>query len=305
MSLSGVGAVSGQLVNVGLGTEADIPEGGLGGKIALIQRGDVTFDEKVKRVQDAGAVAAVVYNNAAGLFSGQLSTQASIPAVGVSQEDGEFIEGLLEAGQVEGTVSVIVEERESRNVIAEKPGTEPDGGVVVVGGHFDTVPDVPGANDNGSGIAVMIAIAREIAGRTYPFTVRFVPFGAEELGLLGSRHYVSGQSAEEMEDIILMINLDALGTGPSVGLLGDNARVAVLIMYGVDNGIAAGQRFGLRGSSSDHASFQDAGVPVVFFLADDFSRIHTPQDRLEFVQPQLLGEHATLAIALLDMLAAQ
>ena len=50
-------------------------------------------------------------------------------------------------------------------------------------------------------------------------------------------------------------------------------------------------------------SFQQEGIPAVFFLADDFSRIHTPEDKLDFVQPELMGNSAALAIALLDSLA--
>ena len=204
---------------------------------------------------------------------------------------------------VEATVTVMIEERPSRNVIAEKPGTDPNGGVVILGGHFDTVPDVPGANDNGAGTALVMAIAKEIAGKSYPFTVRLVPFGSEELGLLGSREYLRSISPDEIDDIIVMMNFDALGTGPTVGLLGDEVFVSDLIDYGADHGIAVERRFGIRGASSDHASFQNAGVPVLFFLADDFSRIHTSQDRLEFIDEELLGQHAVLGVAMLDMLA--
>ena len=72
---------------------------------------------------------------------------------------------------------------------------------------------------------------------------------------------------------------------------------------GEENGVRVEHRFGVAGASSDHASFSEAGIPVAFFVADDISRIHTSQDRLEFVQPKLMGESAALGIALLDILA--
>ena len=55
--------------------------------------------------------------------------------------------------------------------------------------------------------------------------------------------------------------------------------------------------------SSDHAAFHDVGIDHIFFLGEDFSRIHTPDDKLEFVQTELLGNAAFLGMALLDMLA--
>lgn len=101
---------------------------------------------------------------------------------------------LMTGGDVEATVSVIMETRQSRNVIAELTGPMESERTVVLGGHFDTVPNVPGANDNGSGIATLLGVAREAADRSYPFTLRFVAFDSEEVGLFGSRHYVGSLS---------------------------------------------------------------------------------------------------------------
>ena len=59
---------------------------------------------------------------------------------------------------------------------------------------------------------------------------------------------------------------------------------------------------GFRGGSSDHVSFRDAWVPVIFFRADDTSRIHTPEDTMEFINPSLLGDTASLVLDLLESL---
>ena len=93
----------------------------------------------------------VIYNNLPGNFQGVLSNPASIPAVSISQDDGLEIEELLSTGAVEAAVSVIEELLSSRNVVAEKSG--PGDAVVVLGAHYDTVPNIAGANDNASGTA--------------------------------------------------------------------------------------------------------------------------------------------------------
>ena len=304
MTLSGIGRSSAVLVNAGRAFEEDVVPGSLDGKIALIQRGVITFEAKVTRVTEAGALGAVIYNNEVGLFGGRLTRQARIPVVAITRASGEAILGLMEAGEVEATLSTAVETRDTQNVIAERPGTSANAEAVILGGHYDTVPNVPGANGNGSGIASLVTIAREASGKTYPFSLRFIAFGSEELGLLGSLHYVDSLSPEDQESVVVMMNFDALGTGEVVGVLGDFDLSGDVVEYALDHDIDAERRFSLGpGSSSDHASFQRAGIPVVFFLADDFSRIHTSEDKLEFVQPELLGGSAALAVALLDMLA--
>ena len=81
--------------------------------------------------------------------------------VGLREYSDTLLE-LMGTRDVEVTVSVASTARDTQNVVADKPGTDSDGGVVILGGHYDTVPDVPGANDNGSGIATLITIAREV-----------------------------------------------------------------------------------------------------------------------------------------------
>jgi aminopeptidase YwaD len=303
ITLSGDGTPTGLLVDVGLATAGDVPEEGLAGKIALVERGIIAFEEKVTRVADAGAIGVVIYNNRPGLFRGNLAARSSIPVALISRTDGNALLSLMAGADVEATVSIVHEMRPARNVIATKPGTADDGRVVVLGAHFDTVPDVEGANDNGSGTATILTIAAEIADRSYPFKVLFVAFGAEELGLLGSRHFVDALSREERRMIVAMLNFDALGTGPVIGVLG-SARLADTVADAADaEGLTMERRGPIQGGASDHALFIDASIPAVALVADDFSRIHTANDTLEFVDRSLLGTAAALGIATLDALA--
>jgi aminopeptidase YwaD len=182
-------------------------------------------------------------------------------------------------------------------VIAERKG--PGDAVVVLGGHYDTVAEVSGANDNASGTAVLLTIARMLEDVDLPFTLRIIPFGSEELGLLGSRFYVQSLSEEELTNTKAMLNFDALATGPGVEVFGDEDITAMVSAIGSDIGIDVAVTRGLRGSTSDFASFREAGVPYLMFSGDDGSRIHTNQDTIEFVQPEMLGGAAATAVALL------
>ena len=303
MYLTAMGEATGGLAHVDLALEEDIPSEGLDGKIALVRRGEIRFEEKIRRVSEAGAAGALVYNNEPGLFSGRLETQSRIPVVTTSRETGDDILALIEDGDVEATIAVTNERLRSQNVIADMPGS--DGRVVVVGGHYDTVPGVPGANDNGSGIASIVAAAEEIAGADYPFTVRFIAFGAEELGLYGSGHYVQSLSEEERSSIVAMLNYDALAGSDLLGVTGDSELQTTAVEVAGEAGIDLRRRLLPRNWGSDHMSFIDAGIPAVFFMDNEFSRIHTPQDKLEFINKDLLGQSAAIGLALLDHLAAR
>ena len=178
-----LGVERGPLVHVGLARAEDVATDSLTGQVALIERGIITFREKVDRVSRAGAVAAVIYNNLPGIFQG-VSGGTSIPAVSISSENGARLLDLLAGQEVRATLSVEQETLPSRNVVATKSGAGDN--VVVLGGHYDTVADIAGANDNASGTAVLLTLARQLVEKDFPFELRFIAFGSEELGLLGS-----------------------------------------------------------------------------------------------------------------------
>ena len=95
------------------------------------------------------------------------------------------------------------------NIIVSKVGSSPDLKPVLIGAHYDTVANGPGANDNGSGCSALLEIARLIAGTSFPRTVVMVFFAFEEPGLIGSQQYVSKLSPEEMPSAVYI--LDTIG----------------------------------------------------------------------------------------------
>lgn len=294
---AGLGEVSGALTPVGLAMPGDLPDAGLEGRIALAKRGVITFQSKADNVFAAGAVGLVVYNNVSGIFQGVLAAQAESPVISLSKEDGEAIEALIAESEVNASIALTLEDLPSQNVIAEKKG--PGDAVVVLGGHYDSVPGISGANDNASGTAVLLAIAEGLVEVDLPFTLRFVPFGSEELGLLGSQHYVQSLSDDELDQIKVMLNLDAVGSGTGVSVFGAGDFTGLASEIGSGIGVDVAVTRGISGGSSDFASFQAAGVPFLMLYGDDFSRIHSDLDTLEFVRPELLGEVMAITMALL------
>ena len=301
INLSAWGAVAGAIADAGHAFEGDMPAAGLDGRVALIERGSITFEEKVNRVADAGAVAAIVFNNELGLFYGAFSNPSDIPAVAVSQEDGRALLALMEAGEVTANVSVAGEESQSRNVIGERRAAASDAPTVILGAHYDTVPDTEGASDNGSGLSTLLTIAAHTADTDYPFTVRIILFGAEEIGLFGSRHYVDGMSEEQIENTLAMLNFDALGSGDSLMVIGDPGLVAQAQTIG--DGLGLDIRIERGDWGSDHAPFQAVGIPALFLISDDLSRINSPWDTMPHINPSLLGRSVEIGISLLEWLA--
>ena len=96
------------------------------------------------------------------------------------------------------------------NVIADLPGTGCSEKVFVVGAHYDTVNTTPGADDDASGVAGMLEMARVLRSRPLPMTVRFVGFAFEEIGLLGSRQMAT-QLADAGTDVVGMVSLEMIG----------------------------------------------------------------------------------------------
>ena len=270
------GTKIGTLVHTGKAFEDDIPPEGLQGKIALIERGTITFQEKVDRVAEAGAVAAIIFNNEQGNFRGTFLSHSTIPAISLARADGLELLDMIDRGETKATVSVEEISLPSRNVIAEKPGGSESGGAVIVGAHYDTTPDTQGANDNGSGLSVAMTMAELTADTDYPFTVRFILFGAEEIGLFGSRHYVDALTDEEIADTIAMLNFDVPGSGERLDFIGSPELTDHATDIAADIGAKAADAGLPEGVGSDHTPFHEAGVPIIFILADDLSRINSP-----------------------------
>ena len=200
------------------------------------------------------------------------------------------------------------------NVVGVLPGTDPAlaGEAVVIGAHYDHLGRVdgvihPGADDNASGTAVAVGLARAFAaaggmGRT----LVVVLFGAEELGLIGSGHYVANPVVP-LARTVAMVNFDMVG----------RLRDRPVSVAGGDSGSdlralasEAAQKEGitvnLQGSPfgpSDHSKFYDAGVPVLFFHTGSHDDYHRPTDTADKINADGMARVAAVAVRVIERLA--
>jgi putative aminopeptidase FrvX len=204
---------------------------------------------------------------------------------------------------------------DSRNVIASLSGGQRPEYKIVVGAHMDTKSKTgpcPGANDNATGCAVVLELARVLAGnrRNVP-TVGFVFFGGEEIAPggggddhhFGSRRYVAGLSPEARSSIKGMISVDMVGFGPTFLVRNMKKAPQALVNLLLEHGRARGLSYlADTGSSglSDHEPFERAGIPSAWIEYRNDENIHGPGDTTAHVDPSKVGNTGQLLQGFLE-----
>ena len=179
----------------------------------------------------------------------------------------------------------------SRNVIAVIPGTEKPEEEIIIGGHYDSVRFSTGVYDNGAGSVAVMELLHHFAENPPKRTVRFIWFGSEEIGLVGSKYYSDNH---DLSNVRLMFNMDVGGPilGVNVGFVtGDKAAVGYVDGLLKENGYAF--RVEQHIQSSDSTPFTDHDVPTVNFFrgaAPGAGRMHTRADTLAFLSAEGLGK---------------
>lgn len=279
-------------------TVGDYAGADLSGQIALVSRGTCSFGEKAVAAKGAGAEAVIIYNNVDGALNGTLGgvDPASAPATGVTQAEGQALLEKMSAGPVKMTLTLTktLEERQTFNVIAETK-TGRDDNVVMLGAHLDSVGDGPGINDNGSGTAGILETAVQL-GKVNKLNnkVRVAFWGAEELGLLGSDHYVADLQDNDpaaLDDIATYLNFDMIASPNHIIGVYDADESTYEAPVEVPEGSAATEKVltdyfdGTNqpwvdtefSGRSDYSAFINAGVPAsgLFTGADG---VKTPEE---------------------------
>ena len=188
----------------------------------------------------------------------------------------------------------------SFNVIAWRGEALPDR-CIVVGAHYDSVAGTGGANDNASGVGVLIEAALCLMEIELPLPIIYVAFGSEEGSHAGSKHFVANLGGLSVAG---MINLDSVGAdaGLEIGSYGD-----------VDPWLAnhcqdAAESLGFTlsdthfGGKSDYASFTDAGIPVACFARTDQPTAHTPDDDMSRITRSGMAEIGGILVLALTRL---
>ncbi|MGB5105807.1 MAG: M28 family peptidase [Candidatus Zixiibacteriota bacterium] len=173
------------------------------------------------------------------------------------------------------------------NVVAVKPGAKYPQIEILVGAHYDGVTTSPAADDNGSGTAGVLEIARALADTPTEVTLKFITFDAEEWGLYGSYHYADAAAARG-DDILLMFNMDMIAhiTNTNRASIHHGTNTTFANMW---QGIAQ-TSFGINGalsgnsSGSDHYPFTQQGYPAVFIIEYNFSTVyHSARDSTTYM----------------------
>lgn len=272
-----------------VGRAADFASVDVKGAIAIVRRGEIRFLEKAENAAAAGAVGLIIVNIEPGnLSGGALGGEAKIPVLALSGERGGPLLERARSERLKASLNVNTRQRvvTGRNVVAHLKGvTRPS---VLLGGHYDSVLGAPGANDNASGTAVVLEIARNLSGTSLARQAWFVAFDGEEDGLHGSRAFLSGTKPQFLSGLKAMLNFDMVGVNDNLRVGGASSLTAVT--KAVDRSVSTFKAYG----GSDHAPFANAGVPVLFFYRGQEPNYHTPNDKQ--VDSRLLDETARVGL---------
>jgi aminopeptidase YwaD len=241
--------------------------------------------------------------------------QLAVPTVMIGGADAPAFERLAEE-HPELKVRLTLDARlmphaHSYNVVADLPGTG-DGKTVLVTCHHDTEYNCPGAVDNASGVQGMVELARRFVKNPPGRPLRFVAFGAEELMLLGAKHYARElQENGAIKEIDAIVNLDMLAcNAPTwINVTQDDKEFKVRVTR-VFERLGVFERYGdVRWElppwpTSDHAPFTEAGVPTLFisYEGQRYPHLHLPSDTVDKVDRELLELSIDAVYAILEEL---
>jgi len=186
------------------------------------------------------------------------------------------------------------------NVVAEPPGFDPLRPHLIVGAHLDTVPQSPGAVDNATGVGIVIELARLAALDPPSIPVLFVAFGGEEArvpkgGLHGSKAFVAALGAKKRAAVVGVIVIDRAGTGSRVPVctVSEASQAFAHEVLNVARRVHV-PAFSCDNGSSDHVSFDRAGLRAIRIGPDDFREYHTPRDVPSILVPAQAQRMGTL-----------
>jgi aminopeptidase YwaD len=178
----------------------------------------------------------------------------------------------------------------SRNVIATWPGAARY--PFIVGGHMDSVPASPGANDNASGVAVILESARIFAGTRHARWIQFVAFGSEEFGEDGEHHVGSQVMVERLGSkgrnrLAGMTSVDMVGDGSPLYIghfgISEPSVARSLYRHVLRTGVTTTWR--VMCDCSDNGPFEHAGIPASYMWSGDEPEKHTPSDTIANMDP--------------------
>ncbi len=236
------------------------------------------------RIPRAAAIPQKVYE--------ALNEKERIQGVGIHYLDA--VEMVTE-GAKKVRLTLLQEEvtRTSRNVEARIQGSDHADEILTLTAHYDSVPEGPGAYDNMAGAAIIMEVCRYLKEHQPRRTVEFVWFGAEEKGLLGSRHYIK-MHEHELGKHRFNMNVDLAGQlvgGNVIGVTADPSVCSMLTYLAAETGIGMTTKNQIWGSDSN--TFAWKGIPAMTLNRDGFG-MHTHYDTVDLLSAWSLKRSARL-----------
>lgn len=190
--------------------------------------------------------------------------------------------------------AVFIERYKTQNVIGFIKGTKQPDSIIALTAHYDHLGRMgkktyfPGANDNASGTAMLLDMAKHYSKNPPEYSILFIAFAAEEAGLVGSNYYVNADPIYPLEKMKFLINMDLMATGEK-GIMAVNGLVfeeeyKTLVKINDDKKYLSTVQARGKAANSDHYWFAEKGVHCFFFyLMGDFPSYHDPGDKAEII----------------------
>lgn len=227
---------------------------------------------------------------------------------------------------VDGKAEIIREMADTRNVVMMLPGEDPQlkDQYVILGAHFDhlgmggpgsgsraldTIGIHHGADDNASGVAMMLELAEKFAKTrgSHKRSIICVAFSGEEEGLLGSKHFVNDPDID-LSKVDVMINMDMVGrlnkeNNLQIGGVGTATGLRDLVLANTDTSVIKLTLSPEGYGPSDHSSFYGKNIPVLFYFTGAHMDYHTPNDTWEKINYKGMVEISALIFKVASELA--
>ena len=325
--------LSGELIDLGNGLEEDYKKNAdkVKGKIVFAALGlldetpkeieNLHRSEKTALAEKYGAKGIILFNRPAGgiLLTGTASVTGEIikiPAINISLEDGLKIKENLTKGKEIAKIKMKndVGQMKGRNIIAKKVGSQLPNEKIVLGGHLDSWDLATGAIDNGVGSFSVMDIARTYKKLNLQNdrTIEFVLFMGEEVGLVGSKHYVNQALKDgSINQIKAMSNMD-MTTNPKSYYSTMESNLPILTDYANDVQKVIPdfklKTFASVDLHSDHQPFMLQGVPIIGLSDSQFTKgalncYHANCDTFDYVEEVGLKNNVILETYLLYRLS--
>lgn len=309
--------ITGEVLYVGCGCEQEYNQIDASGKLLLMDIWGLHLVKKIAIAERLGAKGCILINPHPGDICcawGLGEKEAPMPVVSISYENGQLFHNMLKKGPclVNLKCNVLNKPGFSDHLIMELPSKEDKNqNVVILIAHRDTTHISPGANDNASGMVVLLELLRVFKNYPLNFRLLFIFSAAEEGGGIGISQLVRQHFLGNQASPLAVINLDMLAVGSKLCIVkGDKQRRTNERLNTILHKVGAKLNYHLEDYEidmglADIEPFVEKGIPSSWIFKPDDPRVHTEYDLPEYVNPNDLKAAADIVANTLLVLNEQ